>query len=347
MEIGQRDWDQFVAGSGNGHLLQTSLWGAFKAQTGWEAGSVAVGAGEQIAAGALILMRPLPLGQRLAYIPKGPVGPWWEPEVGDALFAAIHDAARSRGAFMLKVEPEERDGSPALTALLVAGFRQSEQTVQPRSTIWVDLTDSEVDIRARMKSKFRYNIGLAGRKGVQVREGRQGDLPAFSALMDKTSRRDGFAVHGPRYYQRVFDTFHPAGACKLLLATYEGRILAGLMVFAYAGKAWYMYGASSDEERNRMPNHALQWEALSWAREQGCEYYDLWGIPDEVGRDPERYLSTVDNRSDGLWGVYRFKQGFGGQVVRFAGAFDFIYSPLRYRAYQLALRLRRAGLTAG
>ena len=347
MAAGRQEWSDFVAGAANGHLLQTSEWGDFKSQTGWDASRVAIGSDQGIVAGALLLFRRLPLGQRLAYVPRGPVGPWWEPQVAAPLFAALHEEARRHGAFMLKIEPEARDGSTAISALAEAGFRLSEQTVQPRSTVWIDLSGDEEEIRARMKSKFRYNIGLASRKGIQVREGLADDVPAFSRLMDDTSERDGFSVHHSSYYQKVFDIFHPMGACTLLLATFEEQIVAGLMAFAWAGKAWYMYGASSNQERNRMPNHALQWEAIRWARQRGCQGYDLWGIPDEVGEDPDRYAHTVVDRSDGLWGVYRFKQGFGGEIVRYAGAYDYVYAPTRHRLYQLALKARRAGQITG
>jgi peptidoglycan pentaglycine glycine transferase (the first glycine) len=347
IQANDADWDAFVAGRPDGHLLQTSRWGQFKAGAGWEAARVVIGRGEAIVAGALMLLRRLPLGQRLAYIPKGPVGDWAQPAVAAPLWAAIHAQARRRGAFLLKIEPELLDGAPAVSALLAAGFRPSPQTVQPRSTIWIDLRGSDDELRARMKPKTRYNIGLAGRKGVTVRQGGADDLPAFGRLMDETGRRDGFAVHGPAYYTRAYQLFAPGGACNLLLAEYAGEVIAGLMVFAYAGKAWYMYGASSERERQRMPNHALQWAAMQWARAAGCQTYDLWGIPDEVGQAPEQYQETVTERSDGLWGVYRFKQGFGGQVVRYAGAFDYVYSPLRLRLYTLALRLRRAGLNLG
>jgi len=346
-DVDNDTWDNFVARSANGHLLQTSRWGAFKSQTGWETARVAVGGEDEIVAGALILFRPLPMGQCLAYIPKGPVGPWCEPAVAGPLFSAVHRTARGRGAFMLKVEPEERDGAPAAHALKEAGFRSSPQTVQPRSTVWVDLAGSEEEIQARMKSKFRYNIRLASRKGIVVQEGTRDDLPAFGRLMEQTGQRDAFAVHSADYYQLAYDLFSEIDACKLLLATYQDQVLAGLMVFAYAGRAWYMYGASSNQERNRMPNHALQWAAISWARKQGCHAYDLWGIPDEVGQAPERFEQTVTDRRDGLWGVYRFKQGFGGEIVRYVGAYDYVYAPLRHQLYQLALRLRRSGLISG
>jgi lipid II:glycine glycyltransferase (peptidoglycan interpeptide bridge formation enzyme) len=334
-------WDTFVAGAPNGHLLQTSHWGHFKSAAGWEAVRVCVGAGGTILAGALMLVRRLPLGLRLAYVPKGPVGPWWEPEIARRLFPALDQAARAHGAFMLKLEPEEPEPSPAVSVLRQAGYRPSPQTVQPRSTIWVDLTLPEDEMLARMKPKTRYNIRLAERKEVMVREGTAADLPAFYAVMQETSRRDGFALHPLSYYEEVFGRFTALDACRLFLAYYQEQMLAGIMVFQWGAKAWYMYGASSNAERQRMPNHALQWAAMQWARRRGCHTYDLWGIPDEVGQAPERYTETVTERQDGLWGVYRFKQGFGGRVVRYIGAFDRVYAPALYRLYHVALSFRR------
>ncbi|MGQ9667234.1 MAG: lipid II:glycine glycyltransferase FemX [Anaerolineae bacterium] len=334
-------WDAFVAGAPNGHLLQTSHWGHFKAGAGWTAERVCVGAGSIILAGALMLVRRLPLGLRLAYVPKGPVGPWWEPNIAGRLFPALAQTARAHGAFMLKLEPEEVEPSPALSMLRRAGFRPSPQAVQPRSTIWVDLTLSEEEMLARMKPKTRYNIRLAERKGVVVREGTADDLPAFYMIMQETSRRDGFALHPPPYYKEVFQRFTALDVCRLFLAYYQDQLLAGIMVFRWGAKAWYMYGASSNAERQRMPNHALQWGAIQWARRHRCHIYDLWGIPDEVGLAPARYKDTVTERQDGLWGVYRFKQGFGGRVVRYIGAFDQVYMPAAYSLYHWALALRR------
>jgi peptidoglycan pentaglycine glycine transferase (the first glycine) len=121
------------------------------------------------------------------------------------------------------------------------------------------------------------------------------------------------------------------GQVALFLAEYEGRPLAGVMVFALGETAAYLYGASSNEERQRMPTYAVQWAAMEWAKARGCQRYDLWGIPDA----PEEELETnFADRHDGLWGVYRFKRGFGGQVQRTVGAADHIYNKLVYKLYQ-------------
>jgi peptidoglycan pentaglycine glycine transferase (the first glycine) len=159
-------------------------------------------------------------------------------------------------------------------------------------------------------------------------------------MMQVTGGRDGFGVHSLEYYRRAFELFHPAGACELLVAEFEGKPLAALMVFAHGRRAWYVYGASNDEERNRMPTYLLQWEAIRWAKARGCEEYDLWGVPDE---NEETLESNFESRNDGLWGVYRFKRGFGGEIRRAAQALDRVYNPLLYKLYLWRMAGREGG----
>ena len=214
------------------------------------------------------------------------------------------------------------------------GFEASPQSIQPRRTILVDLQDDADALLKRMKQKTRYNIRLAGRKGVTVRAGGEADLPEFYDLMETTAERDGFGIHSRAYYDTGHRLFVPQGRGCLLLAEHEGRLLAGLVVLAMGDTACYMYGASSSEGRNLMPTYLLQWESMLWAKEQGCLTYDLWGVPDE---DEDTLEAEFTERSDGLWGVYRFKRGFGGRLVRTVGAWDLVYAPLRYRSYNMAL----------
>ncbi len=261
----------------------------------------------------------------MAYIPKGPLGSDWE-----GLWPLVDAMCRENRAVFLKVEPDawEGDSCPA-EALGRAGFRPSPHDLQPRRTIVIDLQGDEDQILARMKQKTRYNIRLAGRKDVQVAA--SDDLDAFSRLVEVTGERDAFGVHTPEYYRRAYELFHPSGKCELFIASYEGQPLAGLMVFAHGERAWYLYGASNNRERNRMPTYLIQWEAILWAREKGCTSYDLWGVPDFAEEELESQFTT---RSEGLWGVYRFKRGFGGDLRRTCGAWDKVYRPAAYFAYR-------------
>jgi lipid II:glycine glycyltransferase (peptidoglycan interpeptide bridge formation enzyme) len=180
-----------------------------------------------------------------------------------------------------------------------------------------------------MKSKTRYNIRLSARKGVTVREGSGEDLYAFVDLMQTTGQRDGFGVHAPEYYATVYSMYAPQNAA-LLIAEYENKPLAAAMITALGDTAVYLYGASSNEERNRMPAYAVQWAAIRWAREHGCTRYDLWGIPDT---DLETLEAQFTERSDGLWPVYRAKRGYGGRIQRTVGAVDRVYNDRFYRWY--------------
>jgi peptidoglycan pentaglycine glycine transferase (the first glycine) len=336
-ELTASEWDAFLTRFPEAHLLQTSAWGELKSAFGWDVVRIA-----SAQAGAQILFRRLPLGLSLAYIPKGPLnlpgdqpaGPW------RSLWPEIDALCRRRKAIFLKVEPdlwEPVQYDAQAGPLKLPGFRHSPQDIQPARTLLVDLSGSEDQILARMKQKTRYNIRLALKKGIVVAS--SGDIGLFHRLMIATGQRDAFGVHSQDYYQRAYDLFHPSGSCSVFVAEYQGQPLAALMVFARSSRAWYFYGASSNDHRERMPTYLLQWEAMRWAIAQGCTLYDLWGVPDV---DETALEAQFASRSDGLWGVYRFKRGFGGQLRRAQGPWDRAYSPVLYALYRFWLRLRRS-----
>lgn len=271
----------------------------------------------------------------IAYVPKGPVVHWDDPAQVRFILGRMTANARGHRAVFLRIEPNLVDAQmPALEASLAdAGFRAAERSIQPRRTMLMDITGSEEDTLKRMKPKTRYNIRLAARRGIVVRAGAECDLPVFCQLMQDTSERHAFGVHSSAYYRAAFDLFSPGGDVRLLVAEYEDRPLAALMVFALGKMAYYLYGASSNRERQRMPAYLLQWEAIRWARAIKCTHYDLWGIPDV---DKETLEAGFSHRSDGLWGVYRFKRGFGGRAIRWAGAFDRVLIPPLYRLFRQA-----------
>jgi len=182
---------------------------------------------------------------------------------------------------------------------------------------------------AEMKSKTRYNIRLSARKDVVVREGTGEDLQSFVDLMQATGQRDEFGTHAPEYYAAMYSLFAPQNAV-LLIAEYQQKPLAAAIITALGNTAVYLYGASSNEERNRMPAYAVQWAAIRWARERGCTHYDLWGIPDF---DEDELEAGFTEHKDGLWPVYRAKRGYGGRVQRTVGAVDRVYNGRLYGLY--------------
>jgi len=314
-------WDELLQSYPEAHLLQTSSWAAFKEAFAWSAVRVKA---EHCA--AQILLRRLPLGLSIAYLPKGPLGTQWQE-----LWLQMDMLCRNHHAIFLQVEPDLFEPLPEeVRTQWLAGFSLEEHTIQPRRTIVIDLQPTEEQILASMKQKTRYNIRLAQRHGVRVRPST--DLDGFYRMMQTTAQRDGFALHSAEYYRRAYDIFEPQGQVVLLEAVLDEKPLAYLMAFRQHERAWYFYGASDDEMRNLMPTYLLQWEAMRWAKANGAKFYDLWGIPDA---DEETLEEQFTQRSDGLWGVYRFKRGFGGQVMRSASAFIRVYNPLLYRAYKM------------
>jgi peptidoglycan pentaglycine glycine transferase (the first glycine) len=340
------EWDQFTRLPPSAHLLQSWAWGELKARFGWWPVRIAAVQDNEILAAAQILFRSLPAGLRAAYVPKGPLidSAARETATAAALINALHDACRCQHAISLKLEPDWLDAADAQRWLETQGFAASPETVQPRRTVIVDLTASEDDILAQMKSKTRYNIRLAQRKGVVVRQGAAEDVPLFHRLLQVTGQRAGFGVHTLTYYTQAWQLFTASETVALFLADHEDTTLAAIMVFVWGKTAYYMYGGSSDEERQRMPTYLLQWEAMRWAKARGCESYDLWGIPDvdenEVGPDIAAAEET-GVLSTGLGGLYRFKRGFGGREVRYVGAYDHSYNRLLYPLLTAAWKWKR------
>jgi len=305
-EVNLIDWNKFIESHPNAHLLQMGEWGELKKNFGWK--PVRIVNNE---VGAQILFRRLPLGLTIGYMPK----------------IEVDLVCKRNHAVFLKIEFDLWDTQFILHPSREA-FILSRHNIQPPRTIVIPIDGNEETIMSRMKPKCRYNIRLAEKKGVTIRA--WDDISAFHEMMTVTGGRDNFGVHSKEYYQRAYELFHPKGTCELLVAEYEGRPLASLMVFANGKRAWYVYGASNDHERNRMPTYLLQWEAIRWAKAHGCDEYDLWGVPDE---NEETLEANFESRHDGLWGVYRFKRGFGGEVKRAAQALDRVYNPLLYWLY--------------
>jgi len=280
------------------------------------------------------LIRKLALGFSIAYIPQGPVGKRWIPLIGE-----INNLCRSEKSIVLYVEPDCWAEEEAHCIKQLGNFLPADITIQPRRTILISLEGDEDDWLSRMKQKTRYNIRLAERKGVKVIKSK--DISVFNEMIEVTGERDEFGIHNPEYYEQVFELFSREDMCSLLVAEYDSKPLAALIVFYHGNRAWYLYGASNNQERNRMPTYLLQWEAMRFTAARGCKTYDLWGIPDET---PEILEDNFTERSDGLWGVYRFKRGFGGEIKRSAGVFKKIHYPVLHGLFKAALMVRKGSL---
>ncbi len=262
-------WDAFVSAHPRAHLLQLSAWGELKAAFGWQPVRVALtDSNQQIVAGVQLLLRRLPLRLGwLAYAPYGPLVDWSDAEQVRALLAAIDQTAKQHRAAFLKIEPGFGLDHVDFAAF---GLRPSAQTVQPPRTITLDLNGDDDTILARMNQGTRRNIRKSIKNNVAIRTGTRADVTSFNALLAETGGRADFGVHTPAYYECAYDLFVPQGRAALILGSYEGQDLAGVMVFAVGDWAWYFYGASSDRERQRMASYGVQWAAIQWAKTQGA-----------------------------------------------------------------------------
>lgn len=339
-------WNKLIAGLPNAHILQTWEWGEVKERYGWQSLPQMWHDKEgKVAAAALVLTRRLSWGRistpwRVMYIPRGPLlVDWSDADLRKEVFSTLRSLANKNNAVFIKIDPEviigkgefgvqDQTAAELIAELEGTGWHFSQEQIQFRNTMILDLKQPLEELLGKMKQKTRYNVRLASRKGVQVRLGTKNDLDLLYRMYAETSLRDGFTIRDYSYYQTVWNKFLETGMAEPLIAEVDGDEVAAVIIFRFVHRAWYLYGMSFGIHRQRMPNYLLQWEAIKAAKEAGCEVYDLWGAPDEFVE------------GDNLWGVYRFKQGLGAEVVRFIGAWDLPLKPRLYRFYtQMAPRL--------
>ena len=324
------------------HFLQTTEWAEVKRAVGWSRHELTWrdNAGN-ITAGAQVLVRSMRLfkfGPKLSvgYVPRGPLVNWEDSAQRVKVIEGLEEYARKHSLVFIKMDPEtiigtgveevnpadDTVGMTLINELQQRGWRFSPEQIQFKNTMMLDLSGSEEDWMARMKQKTRYNIRLAIRNGVKVRQAGIDDLELLYSMYAETANRDGFIIRPEAYYLDVWARFMRAGMAEGLIAEFEGVPLGGLIYFYLGNRAWYVYGMSTSKMREKMPNYLLQWEAMRSAREKGCTVYDLWGAPDTF------------NPNDPMYGVYRFKEGLGAEVVRTVGAWDYPVSSFLYFVYQ-------------
>ena len=331
------EWDRFVAQDKFFAHLQSWEWGEFKALLGWQPARLGVEHEGRLVAGAQLLIKIIPLGlASFVYVPRGPLVDWSNQPVTTCLLEAIHQVARQQRAIFLRLEPPLED-SPATHAWLQHyGFQPHPHTNQPRCTLIVDLTPGPEELFNRLSKSTRKKVRAAQNKGVQIRTGHENDLDTFLRIMESTGKRADFPIRSRKYYTHEFQLFLQAGRARLALATYQGVDVAVDMTFTFGRQAASFHGGFVSEFPHLKINHALVWDTICWAHQQGCHSFDLWGIPSEIGELAATGQPLPENRYDGLWGVYHFKRAFSQQIVYYVGAYDYVYNPLLYRATTLA-----------
>jgi lipid II:glycine glycyltransferase (peptidoglycan interpeptide bridge formation enzyme) len=303
--LSKQSWDAKVVELG-GSILQSWVWGEFLQSVGQKIHRFSDS--DFI---CLVVETDLPMGKKYLYCPRGPLG---EPQ---SAIVDLKKFEQDHTVIFCRLEPSRGVDLPI-----------AAKEVQPKNNWMLSLEKSEEEILIGMKPKTRYNIHLAKRKGVEVREGGKNDLLSFFQLMLETAKRNQFRLHPQNYYFQMWDTL-AAENLHLLLVYYQNQLLAGMLMSVYGETATYLHGGSSEKMKDMMAPYLLHWEAIRKAKSLGLKNYDFGGI-------------APGNEAKHSWaGISRFKKGFGGFEVDYPGSFDLIFSPLWYNIYKQSRLLRK------
>ena len=322
------EYEAFVQSHPKGNFAQSYLWGKQKPMWQWDA--IAVRGEDGAIRGSLAVMtRKVPgIGRTLMYGCRGPVCDLDDRETFSQLLDGAKVLAKKYQSYVSTIDPDVPSSNTAFSSMLQSfGFRAKEggknfEAIQPRYVFRLNVEGkTEEELLANFHQKWRYNIRLAERKGVTVRICGKEMVPAFSDLMLTTGVRDGFVTRKPEYFAAMLDNLGEHARLYMAFDPNDTPI-AGTLAIHYGDKVWYLYGASSNEHRNLMPNYLLQWRMIQWAVETNCRIYDFRGVSGDVSED------------NPLYGLFRFKQGFGGDFTEFVGEMDLVLSPVIYWAVE-------------
>ena len=312
-----QEYEEFVQSHPKGNFAQSYLWGKQKPAWIWKAIAVR-GEDGKIKGSMAVMIRKMPMVKKtLMYACRGPVCDLDDRETFSQLLEGAKALAKEHGSYVIKIDPDVPSSNEEFARMLRSfGFKSKEggknfEAIQPKYVFRLNVDGkTEGEVQADFHQKWRYNIRVAVKKGVEVKICGKEMVPAFADLMLTTGVRDGFVTRQPEYFEAMLDNL--GEHCRLYMAFHEGQPIAGTLAIHYGDKVWYLYGASSNEHRNLMPNYLLQWEMIRWALETRCRVYDFRGVSGDVSED------------NPLYGLYRFKKGFGGEFTEFVGEMDLV-----------------------
>ena len=313
--------NEFLETNKKSHFLQSPEWA--KVKTDWEHEMVTVEENGNIKGAMSILLRKVPIFKRyIMYAPRGFVCDEHDKETLEKLTEKAKEVAKKYKAFIFRLDPDiSNDDEEFKRIVQEIGYKQKknikniDQVIQPKYVFRLNLTGkTEDELLASFNQKTRYNIRLAIKKGVTIREGTKEDLEIFYNIMKETGSRDNFFIRPFSYFEHLYDCMMP-NHVKLIIAEHEGNPIAAVMPIMYGNKVWYLYGGSSNKYRNLMPNYLLQFEMMKWGLENNCDIYDFRGV------------SGFKNENDPQYGVYRFKKGFNGDFVEFVDELYIVFNP--------------------
>ena len=278
-----------------------------------------------------ILIRKIPIFGYIMYSSRGPICDVHDKSVLLQLTEGAKEIAKKYNAIVFSIEPDIKSNDKEFREIITQiGYKIKDnaknfrEEIQPRYVFRLDLKGkTEEDVLKECHQKTRYNIKLATKKGVTIKEGTREDLKDFHNIMVTTGQRDGFVIRSLSYFEKMYDELAPVHM-KVLMAYYEDKPIAGIIPIMYGNKTWYLYGASSNEHRNLMPNYLLQWTMIKQAIQNGCEMYDFRGVSGVVDENHPQY------------GLYRFKKGFGAEFTEFIGEVYIDFKPFTYKMYKFS-----------
>lgn len=311
-------WDETAS-----HPLQSWAWGQFRAAMGIDVVRLAVIQNDKLLEGWQLTFHKLPsLPYTIGYFPKGPMP-------SQIMVETLEKLGKEHHAIFIQLEPNALSSSKLLS-FQATKLLPSHHPLFTKYTFVLDLTKSEKDLLQSMHPKTRYNLKVAQKHGVIVKEDTsQEAFEAYLKLSAETTNRQGFYAHNETYHRRMWEILRPANIAHLWTASYHEKILAAWILFTWKDTIYYPYGASSREHRETMAPNLLLWEIARWGKSKGYKTFDLWGA---IGPNPKE--------NDPWFGFHRFKQGFNPKLVEFVGSFDLVLNPLLYRLYTLADRIR-------
>lgn len=326
------EYDVFVNSHPQGGFTQCSQWRQVKNNWDWEAVVSRDETGAiQGAVGVLIQKVPY-VGTSFLYAPRGPVCDLHNRAVLADLKTGLDVLAKKHNAHTFKMDPDVLvEDTEFLAIAQEMGFQrfygpEGFETIQARFNYRLYLNGrSNEEMLANMTQKTRYNVRLAMKKGVEIRVVGQEYLDDFVRIMQTTGERDGFNVRSKEYFARMLDAL--GEHVRLYMAFYQDQPISGAITTNFAKKVCYVYGASDNVFREVMPNYLIQWEMIQWAIETGADVYDFQGVSGDL------------TEGSPMYGLYRFKKGFNGQLDELPGEFDFVYQPLKAKMVDQAMAL--------
>jgi lipid II:glycine glycyltransferase (peptidoglycan interpeptide bridge formation enzyme) len=328
----EEEYKLFLQNHERCNFQQSIEWGNVK--TSWKKEVIlAEDSSGKIIGSLMVWIRKIPIFGNIMYSARGPVCDIHNIEVLKQITEGAKVLAKKYNAIVLRIEPDiESSDTEFRDIMLELGYsikddaKNFRDEIQPRYVFRLDTKNkTEDEIFKAFHQKTRYNVRLATKKGVTVKEGTKEDLKDFHKIMITTGIRDGFITRPLEYFEKMYDCLGPEHM-KILMAYYDGKPISGVIPIMYGNKTWYLYGASSNEHRNLMPNYLLQWEMIKIAISRKSDIYDLRGVP------------GIADDSNGL---YRFKKGFGAEYTEFVGEVYMAYKPLMYKLYKISEKLFR------